>query len=324
MKNVYLSVVVTSRNDNHDGSLVHRMRLFFSTLYSKLSRCIVPTEILIVEWNPPPDRPSIREVLPVLKKKTSCSVRIVTVPHHVHEEYEHADKIQLFQFIAKNVGIRRAHGSFILATNIDILFSDPILKHVEERKLVENEMLRALRFDVPDMIRESWDRKKILEWCKAHTLRGYFPAGIASKRGFMERMFEYVRQTKPIPNLFTNACGDFTLLSRNYWHAVRGYPELPLHGVKIDGLLCFSAHFAGAKEHILPYDACVYHIDHENSWSSEKGKDLQARLTEKGIPFLSREEYIRNIKIMTWKNRPMVCNDEHWGLARTTLGEYVF
>ena len=49
--------------------------------------------------------------------------------------------------IAKNVGIRRARGQFILATNIDILFSDELAEYLATRRLEHGRMYRIDRHD---------------------------------------------------------------------------------------------------------------------------------------------------------------------------------
>ena len=48
------------------------------------------------------------------------------MPSELHARYPHGDALPLYQMIAKNVGIRRARGQFVLATNIDILFSNEL------------------------------------------------------------------------------------------------------------------------------------------------------------------------------------------------------
>ena len=322
-KKPYLSIVVATRNDDHDGSLAHRMRLFFHVLTSQMVKYNMPLEIVIVEWNPPKKRLPLKDVLNLPKKNNLYEIRIITVPNRIHELFRDSDKLNLFQFISKNVGIRRSRGKFILATNIDILFSDQLLDILSKQNLGENEMLRAIRYDVPDKIREVWSEKKIIAWCKKNKLKGYFPVGAMPKKNNLQMFLDRIGVHRTRPSLFTNACGDFTLLSREFWYKVQGYPELPVHGVKIDGLLCYNAYFAGAKERILSRNKCVYHIDHANSWSGEKGDDLQSRLNKLEIPFITREEYIRYIGLMVRKNKPFRFNDEHWGLAKYSFQEYV-
>src|SRR5262249_4122099 len=57
----------------------------------------------------------------------------------------------LFQMIGKNAGIRRASGKLILATNIDILFDEPVLWYLLNR-VKHDVVLRADRFDVSSTI----------------------------------------------------------------------------------------------------------------------------------------------------------------------------
>ena len=51
--------------------------------------------------------------------------------------------------------------------------------------------------------------------------------------------------------LHTNASGDFTLMSRQDWREVRGYPVLEAPPGRLETLLCYTAHCAGAQEEIL-------------------------------------------------------------------------
>ena len=67
-------------------------------------------------------RPPLGEAVRWPADTGPCQVRIVTVLVQLHRRYGHAAALPLYQMIAKNVGIRRARGEFILATNIDILF----------------------------------------------------------------------------------------------------------------------------------------------------------------------------------------------------------
>ena len=51
-------------------------------------------------------------------------------------------KIPFYQMIAKNVGIRRAKGKFVLASNIDIFLDDELMKLISKRSLNENKSLK--------------------------------------------------------------------------------------------------------------------------------------------------------------------------------------
>jgi hypothetical protein len=54
-------------------------------------------------------------------------------------------------------------------------------------------------------------------------------------------------------DLHLNACGNFTLMARDHWLDLRGYPELDLPAADLDALLCLAAHHAGVREEMLPY-----------------------------------------------------------------------
>src|SRR5207237_808326 len=117
----YLSVVVTSRNDDHGQSLLRRMQTFVNALIGQCKRHGLRAELVLVEWNPPADRPRFIEALRWPEDTGPCQVRIIEVPPELHARFRHAENLPLFQMIAKNVGIRRARGRYVLATNIDIL-----------------------------------------------------------------------------------------------------------------------------------------------------------------------------------------------------------
>ena len=123
---------------------MYRMRIFFSTLLDQIDRRQLRSEIILVEWNPPKERPPLSEVLFWPRRSTFCDVRLITVPNQIHRRFEHSDGLGLHQFIAKNVGIRRARGLFVLATNIDILFSDELMDYLAARHLSVDEMVRVI------------------------------------------------------------------------------------------------------------------------------------------------------------------------------------
>src|SRR5439155_21222927 len=141
-----LSVVATSRNDEHGGHLFARMQLFVDGLAEQAGRFRLPVELVLVEWNPPTDRPPLAEALRWAPNEYFLP-RVITVPPDVHRTFPHADGLPLFQMIGKNVGIRRSSAPFVLATNIDILFSDELFAFFGTG-LRPNAMYRVDRYDV--------------------------------------------------------------------------------------------------------------------------------------------------------------------------------
>lgn len=143
----YLSIVATSRNDDHGGNLLARMQVFVDGLMEQCRRHDLDTELILVEWNPPPHRPRLADALRWPCEPSPCTVRIIEVPPRVHAEFRHSESLPLFQMIAKNVGIRRARGRFVLVTNIDILFSDELMARLARRNLKPHRLYRIDRYD---------------------------------------------------------------------------------------------------------------------------------------------------------------------------------
>jgi hypothetical protein len=167
----YLSVVATARNDDHGGNPLYRTQLFVNGLIAQCDRFRLPAELVLVEWNPPSDRPRLEEVLEWPAGERYCTVRIVEVPHELHSTLEHSERLPLFQMIGKNVGIRRARGTFVVATNIDILFSDQLMRFIADRRLRRGFVYRVDRMDVPAEIDPSWPLQKQLDWCRRSVIR---------------------------------------------------------------------------------------------------------------------------------------------------------
>jgi hypothetical protein len=176
----YISLVVTARNDDHGGNLLGRMQIFINGWIAQAQRYDLTSELIIVEWNPPADRPRLRDALRWPEDFGPCVVRFIEVPAELHARYEHAGALPLYQMIAKNVGIRRARGSFILATNIDILFSHELVAFVAERRLDPDRMYRLDRYDAMGDVPLNASLDGQLDYCRTHLLRvnvreGTFP-----------------------------------------------------------------------------------------------------------------------------------------------------
>jgi hypothetical protein len=133
---------------------------------------------------------------------------------------------------------------------------------------------------------------------------------------------------RPPPNvipadLHTNACGDFTLAHREHWMELRGYPEFDLYSMNIDSVLCYMAHYGGAREHVLTDPMRIYHIEHArgSGWTPEGEDALFQRLTAQEIPWLAFEQVLDWAAQMERFQSTMVFNRDNWGLAAFDLEE---
>ncbi len=362
----YLSVVTVSRNDDHGGNLLGRMGLFVGWLAEQCRRQGLECELIVVEWNPPPDRPRLAEALRWPQEATPCRIRVVTVPPEIHRRFLHSDGLPLFQMIAKNAGIRRARGRFVLATNIDILFSEELMAHLARRPLVAGRFYRVDRYDVPRDVPADAVPAERLAWCADHAFRvarrnglyvrtGPGP-GVPFKRAALRHpsmvwarmremaaaesgpaVWRYTRSAALIAvkvgqklgilrattPLHTNASGDFTLLARDNWWALRGYPEFHLYSWHIDGVFLYQASRRGLAEVAWEPPLCIYHMEHGegSGWTPEGHKVLFEGLRRRGVPYLSDTDLEAVIRCLRAGPTDITFNDPDWGLGNDDLQE---
>jgi hypothetical protein len=183
----YLSVVVTARNDDHGGNLLRRMQTFVNALLAQAKRHAVPIELVVVDWNPPPEKPPLIEALHWPADLGPVEVRFIEVPPLLHKTFRHSAALPLYQMIAKNVGIRRARGQFVLATNIDVVFSHELFAFFAQRRLEPGCMYRIDRHDAMQDVPVDASLDEQLRYCATHLIRintrqGTFPVNPTGQR----------------------------------------------------------------------------------------------------------------------------------------------
>ncbi len=353
-KNFHLSIVATSRNDNHGGSLTKRMQHFVDGFVAQCIRHDLQAELILVEWNPPPENVPLKEVLRFPKDRGPSEIRIITVPRELHDKLKHAESLPLFQMIGKNVGIRRALGNYVLATNIDILFSDAIMQFLK-KNLDEKFLYRTDRVDIPSELPENSSWEEILHFAEQNAFRingknstvikrnGQFVPTIA-KKSLLQRLeklkkirqknifksitnyYLHYQKRKHLNHLHTNACGDFTLLSKQHWQTLRGYPEWEMYSWHIDSILLYQAHFHDIPQMNLPQDHCVYHIEHHvgSGFTPENANALFDRLRQQNIGFIddnALHQLFVDMMEKRKKGEKVFFNAEDWGWRDIVLHE---
>jgi len=167
----YLSVVAASRNDDHGGDPLIRTQIFITNFARQCEKYRLPAEIIIVDWNPVPGRPGLAAVLNLPPEATYVQARVITVPTALHQRLKYAERLPLFQMIAKNVGIRRANGKFILATNIDILFSDELIRFIALQCLNPGKQYRVDRYDIESGLSPEASLDEALDYAWSNPIR---------------------------------------------------------------------------------------------------------------------------------------------------------
>ena len=233
----YLTIVVSGRNDDFGGDFNGR---FFRALrfnHTHLAAAGVSHEFVFVEWRPLPGRPLLATRLAeeFAAFEPSQLTSYVVDPAY-HDALSLNPRLQFQEFIAKNVGVRRARGTFILTTNTDIYLSRGVIDRLASSAIEPNVLYRAARHDLKadsDVSALDWD---VLE---------------------DPRNCDIVNAISP--PLFTNASGDFLLLDRDAYHRLRGFNEIyRVAKIHLDGNFCEKAYSSGIV--ITDVGATVYHV----------------------------------------------------------------
>lgn len=342
MNHPHLSIVVTSRNDNHGGDMVKRMKYFLQTLYALAPRQKMGLEVVFVEWNPPSSRPLLKEALPLPPKNLDhFELRYVVVPSSLHGTLDNSDKLSMFQMIAKNVGVQRAKGQFVLCTNVDVIFSEALFDRLFSGILQKNRLYRANRVDVPKDIPGDLSHSELLAFCESNEIQrmgknalypeisdttpwyfsfpffGWFLSLPKKCSRFLGRESISSRYAR----MDTDACGDFTLMHKDHWMSIRGYIELEAYSIHIDSLLLYYALALEIEQHIFASKACIYHISHSSGWELQDPKEkLFWDIRQPKLDWSTADRFGRHIV----EHELQYVNNEDWGLADHDLEEYTY
>lgn len=336
--NPYLSIIATSRNDEHGGDMLKRMKIFVAGLIHQCNSFHLPCELIMVEWNPIKEKPFLIEILPGTNEQDYLKIRYIRVPNEIHEKLAFAKQIPLFQMIAKNVGIRRASAKFVLCTNTDLIFSDELFRRIAQRDLKEDSFYRANRCDVPNTLDENWSFEKKIAFCKSNIKirlgkNAVFPNFSSANGTFLkyEKLWPALAVLAKVKSVYANsiedrfneldleACGDFTLMTKKNWFDVQAYPELEIYSIHLDSMGIMAASALGLKQMIFQPSECTYHLEHTGGWEFSNPIEKINFFTKK--PMLDWWA-VREAGLYLLKNKTKFnLNKEHWGLANHTLEE---
>jgi hypothetical protein len=241
-----LSIVVTGRNDGYGGDFNGRFLRTLAFNHDRLTERGVSHEIVLVEWAPFADRPQlgalVRESLPNL----GSALTTYLVDSRYHQACSLNPKLSYLEYLAKNVGIRRARGRSVLVTNTDIYLGRGVIDALATGTIDAHTVYRATRIDVKLGADESHVHWDLLEDTRNHTT------------------FKTIQ-----PPLYAGGSGDFLLVERESLHALRGFNEVyRLARVGIDVNFLVKAYSSGY--HIVDIGSPVYHTNHVGSFRTSK------------------------------------------------------
>jgi len=246
----YVSIVLTGRNDDHGADFRTR---FFRTLefnHRELTARGVDHEVVLVEWAPQAGRPLlvdlVAEAVPALDPR--CFRGLVVDPRY-QDAFSLNRRMSYLEYIAKNVGIRRAAGQFVLSTNCDVVLGRHVLDALERRTFEPRVVYRASRHDLKMELNAA-----PLTWA------------LLENRDHLEREPAVLK-----PPLMGGGTGDFLLLDRESFHAVRGFNEVyRVTRVGLDQNFVVKALSSGLP--VRDVGGPVYHLNHEGSFQLTRHK----------------------------------------------------
>ena len=274
-----LSIVLTGRNDDYGGDFISRFTATIGFNLGALADRGVPAEMVLVEWKPAPGRPLLLDIAQdALPSALRTHIRSCIVDPQYHDACTLNPQLAYLEYVAKNVGVRRARGRMVLATNTDIFLGRGIVDAIATSRLEEGVVYRAARIDLAlgsDLTTQSWDT--------------------------LEKEAAHARRRRLRPPLFAGGTGDFILLDRDSWHALRGFNEV-YRAARVGVDRNFLTKAYGCGHRIADIGAPVYHVEHRGSYRSSRAKT-------------DREDAERAWGKREWPYRSVAYeNADNWGL----------
>lgn len=341
----YLSIVLVARNDNYGGDFNERLHNCVHWLARFIEANRLPAELLLVDYNPIAANAPLLATLRLPEQRSHLHIRALHVPGEIHQRLvcpAIRKTVPFFEFIAKNIAVRRAKGEYILCTNADILFHPSIFDFITKRLLEKQHYYRADRYDYKKVDTYNFEHPYVT----LHTiqqrvfrmmLKGYAYEVKGGQNYFEEshirlenswRLFldlhpEMAERWRMNTNYegfimryHTHCSGDFMLMHRDSWFSLRGYPEDTYISTHCDALLTVMAGVSGLQETVLQWP--VYHQDHERRYNTDMDES-------KANADISRmfTRFLADTREMAATGTPKIVNTPDWGLAGEQFAETV-
>lgn len=334
-KTPLISFVLAGRNDNYGGDFKLRLQRCVTNLFTQLKAHQIPSEIIFVNYNPLPDN-QIEHFISWPQSIDLIQIRIITVPTNLHSIFVENYKVKnvpVLEYPAKNAGIRRANGTYILSMNPDIIIDDAFFGTINQLKKDNYYRCNRLDFQLDDAnsLPADWIpfiKKNVIKvWVKA--ISKEIKIGSFSKYKFylilllqkleiirysLLRALNFLWSTKLHPkaeNKFhCNVSGDFMLMHKEHWNTLTAYKENSYLALHVDALMVVQAATLGLKEVVMKYP--IYHQEHERRYDAKK-----ENVDFRDAYMIFQEDAQKMIK----NKKPLQYNSIDWGFANSKLEE---
>lgn len=222
-----ISIIVVGRNDNYGGDFSNRLK----TSMDWNLKLLPGAELIYVEWNKIADKESDCVWIEKRYPRAKC----FSVSHEIHQHINSNPKMPVMEYFAKNIGMRKASGDWLLMVNADCLIGEDCLIPL---KTLSKKYVYGTHY-----VSFIWDGKTItsahLKNNKTYTV--VFPS----------------------PKNMGSVVGNFVLTHKDNWMMAGGYDERLTNvraGVDTNGLNQLL--HLGLKPMVL---GTHYHLDHPES-----------------------------------------------------------
>jgi len=241
-----ISAVIVSRNDNYGGHLNER------ATYCLNSAIETYDEVFYIDWNS-----STHSLLYDVKDNliTKGNLKHIVITPEVAKTLTNNDPHAQIccEVLARNIGLRRAMGDWVVSTNIDIIAP----KREELESTLNN--LNKDTFYTISRRHTDWDQIKKFhggeikfnEW---NSLRDYLIEN-SEERHFDEKTVSGDDYS------VINCCGDFQIAPRYVWDEIRGMEEDLIYSLYADTNVQKKAVMHGFELKAL-YNPALFHIEH--------------------------------------------------------------
>jgi hypothetical protein len=278
-----LSIVWASRNDDYANGVNERLIRSLESAQITGRELGIDLELIVVDWN----SPNGNSLSGLLIKAGVHGVRVIEVPSSLSFQYSSHPGKPFVEYLAKNIGIRRARGSQVAVVNADVLISRKLMSLCVERPFLETSFLRADRLDF------EWSSNGVKIAKRLNVRHGrsssnaivisakslsFFQRGSSRLAGESRRKGVIVGEPGGVKKHFllgmhTNAAGDFICTSMNNWVEANGFSESKWLTTMGDALMVARLASLGLRQLILPGAQALFHEDHpvgtsrEGAWS---------------------------------------------------------
>ena len=241
-----ITAVIVSRNDNYGGHLNERATYCFNSAIDTYD------EVIYVDWNSP-----THSLLYDIKDNINFkgNFKHFVIPPEAAKQLTNFDPYAQIccEVLARNIGLRRAEGDWLVSTNIDIIHP--------KRDELEKTLNQIDQNSFYTISRRHTDWAQIKEF---HNGEIQFDEWNNLREHLIdnseERHFEETTVSGDNYSII-NCCGDFQIAPRHVWESIRGMEEELIYSLYADTNIQKKAAMHGFGLKAL-YNPALFHIEH--------------------------------------------------------------